>query len=263
LSLVKSLVKVEKKSISVEVRLSRPETKNAFDAHMISDLTKTFRSLAKDRSARFLVLTADGDTFCAGADLGWMKASARLSPVKNRADAEKLFEMFLVLKEFPRPTVTVVQGAAFGGGLGLVAASDIVLAEEGTKFSFSEVRLGLVPAVISSFILSKTSKPQVQEAMLTGRIFDARDAHDMGLLNFVGSKDAVAEKLMEYEKLFRNAGPEALQETKKLITALPTMTPARRRSQSVKVIADRRTSPEGQEGLRAFFEKRKPNWADN
>lgn len=243
-----------------EVILARPDLRNAFNPEMIAEITAVFKALAKRKDLRAVVLRGEGKSFCAGADLGWMKEMVKYSLAKNKKDSEKLYEMFAAIDACPLPVIGLVQGAAFGGALGLIACCDIVIAEEQTQFCFSEVKLGLVPAVISHFVLKKTSLGLVSPLMLLGRVFSCAEAERAGLVHsVVGLADLELTKNALLNQ-FGEVGPEAVRETKKLIHKLHGLTPPKSKAETTKVIAARRVSAEGQEGLQSFFDKKTPLW---
>jgi methylglutaconyl-CoA hydratase len=233
------------------VTLARPDVRNAFDAALISELAETFVDVGR---ARAVVLAADGPSFSAGADVEWMRSSADLSYDENLADALALRRMLEAIDRCPAPVVARVQGHALGGGCGLVACADVALAAEDAVFGFAEVRLGIVPAVISPFALAKIGPGAARRYFLTGERFDAATALRIGLVHEVAADlDATVERVLR-ELLW--AGPKAARAAKRLVLDAPLdgVETARR-------IAERRTSDEGQEGLRAFLEKRPPAWA--
>ena len=176
---------VDQQNSVVRVRLNRPETRNAFHPEMITELTTTFKKTCKEKSVRAVVLSGEGKSFCSGADLGWMNSMAKFSGAQNRKDSEKLFEMFQSLRDCPVPLICKVQGHVMGGALGLVAASDLVVADEGTQFCFSEAKLGLAPAVISAFVKDKVNFSGMSRWFLTADVFSSADARDMGLVHAV------------------------------------------------------------------------------
>ena len=253
-------ISVSEKNGVLSVRLNRPEFRNAFSVEMIEELTKAFQKPAQDNSIRALRLEGEGKVFCAGADLSYMKEMAKFSFEKNQEDAHVLRSMFESLASCAVPVITKVHGAAFGGGLGLIAASDIVIAEEKTQYCFSEVKLGLVPAVISEFVARKSALGVVTPWMLTGQIFTTNDAIRMGLVHFGSDMDGIEDQTNEIIHSLLEAGPQAVRETKKLLRQISVLSPDQLKTETTKVISERRVSPEGQEGLAAFFEKRNPSW---
>lgn len=241
--------------------LNRPDVHNAFNTMMIEELATAFRLDACAPGLRAVVLTANGKSFCAGADLHYMKSMAKFSHGENVRDAEGLYEMFDSGRNIPVPVIGKVFGHVMGGGLGLTAICDMVAGHKDTQFAFSEARLGLVPSVISSFILEKVPFGMANELMLTAETFSAARAREIGLLHFVGELEEVDDYLQSKIDIFLSCGPEAVRETKKL---LKYVNGNRDRldiqNRTTTVIAERRGSAEAQEGLSAFFEKKKPSW---
>ena len=244
-------LRVEQDGDLLRVTMARPERRNAFDAELIRELTQTFGKIGDD--VRAVLLAGEGRSFSAGADVDWMRSSIELSYEENVADARRLRMMLEGIDSCPAPVMARVHGHALGGGCGLVACSDIALADERTLFAFSETKLGIVPAVISPFALAKIGPSAARRYFVTGEKFDAQTALRIGLVHEVagdldGAVDAILGEL-------RSAGPEAARHAKKLVLERPDGLGTERR------IAQRRTSDEGQEGLRAFLEKRNPSWA--
>jgi len=240
------------------VRMNRPEVRNAFSQEMIAEMTEVFKSVSAD--IRLIVLSGAGSVFCAGADLNWMKSMALFTQKENEQDSLLLHGLFQSIRECAAPVLGVVHGAVFGGGLGLVAACDIVLCEEKTKLCFSEVKIGLVPAVISAFVFDKCSAGQAGPWMISGRVFDPMTAQRMGLVSEVADEEGLKALEAEMIHSLLNAGPEAVKATKKLLRDLPTWTLDMSRINTTQLIAERRVSSEGQEGIKAFLEKREASW---
>jgi methylglutaconyl-CoA hydratase len=242
------------------VWLNRPELRNAFDGLMVSELRKVLFDLRSLDGVRAIVLGGRGPCFCAGADLQWMKAMASFTRQENLREAQALADLFFTVYESPKPVVARVHGAALGGGSGLVAACDIPVAALGTQFAFSEVRLGIVPAVISPYVIAKIGESAARELFLTGERFEAVRALEIGLVRAAVPEDdldtAVEARVQELLK----AGPRAVAEAKALIREVSWRRVEDVQRYTVERIADLRVSPEGQEGMRAFLEKRKPNW---
>jgi methylglutaconyl-CoA hydratase len=238
-------LRVERDDDVLRLTLARPETRNAFDAALIAALAEAFVDVGR---ARAVVLAGDGPSFCAGADVEWMRASVDLDYEANVAEAMALRRMFEAIDRCPAPVVAAVQGHAFGGGAGLVACSDIVVADEGAVFAFSEVKLGIIPAVISPFVLPKIGPSAARRYFVTGERFDAATALRIGLVHEVTDDlDAAVEQVLAE---LRTAGPRAARAAKRLVLDRPDGPETARR------IAERRASPEGQEGLRAFLDSR-------
>jgi len=240
--------------------LSRPDVRNAFDNRMVKELRAVLDDLTASDSVRVVVLGGRGRVFSAGADLEWMKAVAAFGREENVREARELADLFFALSRSPKPVVARVQGAALGGGAGLVAAGDIAVAAEGTRFGFTEVRLGLIPAVISPYVLGKIGESAARELFLTGERFGAAKAQEIGLVHAVvpeADLDAVVDARV-HELL--QAGPQAIAAAKALLREVAGRRAEDVRQETVDRIAAVRASPEGQEGLRAFLEKRTPDW---
>jgi methylglutaconyl-CoA hydratase len=245
-----SALRIERDGELLRIALARPEVRNAFDAALIQELAEAFVDVGR---ARAVVLSGDGASFCAGADVEWMRASVDLDYEANVADATALRRMLEAVDTCPAPVVARVQGHALGGGAGLVACADIAVAAEDAVFGFSEVKLGIVPAVISPFALAKIGPSAARRYFVTGERFDAATALRIGLVHEVaGDPDATLERLLG-ELL--TAGPRATRAAKRLVLDAPLDG-----NETASRIAERRTSNEGQEGLRAFLERRRPNW---
>jgi methylglutaconyl-CoA hydratase len=247
-----SALKIERDDDLLHVTLARPETRNAFDAELIAELAEAFVDVGK---ARAVVLAGEGPSFCAGADVDWMRASIALDYDSNVADANALRGMLEAIDRCPAPVVARVQGHALGGGAGLVACADIAVADEKAVFAFSEVKLGIIPAVISPFALAKIGPSAARRYFLTGERFDATTALRIGLVHEVAADLDAAVEVVVAE--LRSAGPRAARHAKKLVLDRPDGPETARR------IAERRTSDEGQEGLRAFLERRSPSWSQH
>jgi methylglutaconyl-CoA hydratase len=243
------------------IALARPDERNAIDAQLARELREAIVAASAREEIRVIVLAGLGTMFCAGGDLAWMKSVAGESRERNLADAAELAELFETIDLSPKAVVARVQGAALGGGAGLVAVADIAVAEEGARFAFSEARLGLVPAVISPYVLRKIGVSAARELFVTGESFSAARAAQIGLVHRVvllekldAAVDACLHELLQ-------AAPGAIAAAKRMIRSVAGRPPEEVRERTVELIAERRASPEGQEGLAAFLEKRKPRWA--
>jgi methylglutaconyl-CoA hydratase len=242
------------------VFLNRPEVRNAFDGLMVTELRRAIFDLHAVESVRVIVLGGHGPAFCAGADLRWMQAMASFSREENLREAQALADLFFTVYESPKPIVARVHGAALGGGAGLVAAADIPIAALGTQFGFTEVRLGILPAVISPYVLGKIGESAARELFLTGERFEAVKAQEIGLVRAaVPPEDLDAAVAARVEALLQS-GPRAIAQAKRLIEEVSFRRVEDVQRYAVEAIAEIRVSAEGQEGLRAFLEKRKPNW---
>jgi methylglutaconyl-CoA hydratase len=244
------------------VALARPDARNALNAGLIGELRRCAEELAEDDKVRVVVLTGEGDFFCAGADIGYMRDTANFSYEENLEDARNLAAMFEAVDGCPKPVVARVKGAAIGGGVGLVAAADVAVAEEGTVFAFSEVRLGISPATIAPFVVRKIGHSQVRALFLTGERFDGVRAREIGLVHEVISEEDLDAAVQEKVEGLLAGGPEALAATKALLRELRDAAPDEVTEITARRIAGLRTGEEGQEGLGAFLEKRKPAWRE-
>lgn len=243
--------------------LNRPDKNNAFNATMISELNQALAEASQQQDIRLLVLRGQGKHFSAGADLGWMKASAELDYEANQADAKELNKLMFSLAEFPAPTLAAVQGAAFGGALGLIACCDLAIATKDAIFSLSEVRLGIAPAVISPYVVHAMGARNTRRYALSGERFDAYTAMTNGLLNEIYSANELDAAVNQWCHTFSLNGPQAMRATKALLQQVDNSLPsAELQTATENTIAQLRVSAEGQEGLQAFFDKRKPNWQE-
>ena len=254
------LVSLDSRGVAT-ITLNRPEVHNAFDDETIERLTRELRTLGDDEDVRVVLLTARGKTFCAGADLNWMKRSAEFSEAENLNDASSLSELLQVLDALPQPTVALIQGPAYAGGVGLICACDIAIAARHARFSLTEVRLGLIPAVISPFVINTIGDSYARRYFLTGESIDSADAERIGLVHEVVPDEALTVRGDTFVKLLLQGGPNAQAEAKNLIKAVHGRTlDGDMLVDLAKRIARIRVSDEGQEGINAFLEKRKPRW---
>jgi methylglutaconyl-CoA hydratase len=247
----------------VRVVLDRPEVRNAFNARMVGELSRTLAELAAlpGERLRLLLLEGEGNVFCAGADLAHMKQQASAGPARNLENARELGRMFSALAGFPVPVVSFVRGAAIGGGLGLAACSDFVLAEPQAVFATSEVVLGLVPALIGPYVVRRLGLAQAAPLMLTGRRVQAPEALRLGLAQrLVQPEEAAEEALAKVLREFLQAGPRAARATKALLLKIAPLPGPELFEATAAAIADARASSEGQLGLQAFFDRSAPPW---
>lgn len=245
------------------IKLNRPEVHNAFNTDMIKELTDAFQSVSEKKDLRALILSGEGKSFSSGADLTWMKSMVDYNFEENLKDSEVLYDMFAAGFNCPVPVIGKLHGHVMGGALGLAGICDLAAAETNTKFCFSEVLLGLVPAVISPFVLHKMNRACANEYMLTAQIFGAVPAKECGLVQFVGTDEEVDGYVNGLIHQLRLSGPEALRETKNLLRKVgqnQQVVGKEIKAETTRVIAERRVSEEGQEGLKGFLEKRNPSW---
>ena len=255
-------IKVQLGESMAWVNLDRPEVRNALNPDLIRELTEVFDWLNSRDDIRVIILKGNGKAFCAGADLAYMKDMAGFSYNQNLADAQNLSKLFQTIYFCNKAVIVDVHGACIGGANGIIAAADIVIAEKETKFAFSEVRLGITPATISPFVVQKIGNTVAKELMLTGRRFTADEAKDFRLVNVVVNEDEMIDTERQFIEHFMHASPDAIAECKNLLRMV-SGTDDRFNPvfmQTSIAIANQRISKAGQEGMAAFFEKRKPSW---
>ncbi len=242
------------------ITLNRPEIHNAFDEHLIAQLTSALEALATDATVRAVVLTGAGRSFSAGADVDWMRRMADNDEATNLADARRLERLLRTLDELPRPTIAMVNGAALGGGTGLTACCDIAIAAEAAVFGTTEVRLGIIPATIGPYVMRAIGARQARRYFLTGERIGAAEARRIGLVHEVVSASELEAKTRAVIEAIRAGGPEAVREAKRLVRLVEDTPSERIGDLTPGLIAARRAAAEGKEGIRAFLEKRKPGW---
>lgn len=247
---------VEKEKGVKEVWLNRPELHNAFNAELIEEMIVVFESL---KNERLIILSGRGTSFCAGADLNWMKAMKNYSKEENFRDSKRLAKMFSTINDCDVPVIGRVNGHALGGGVGLVSVCDFVIANQEATLGFTEVRLGLIPAVISPYCISKIGESNARAWMISGERFSAEEAKRMGLVHDITAPNELDLRVEEMKKKFLAAGPLAAREAKRLIRGVMRNLKASE-DFTCQMISERRVSTEGQEGMRALLEKDKPAW---
>ncbi|KAF1008853.1 MAG: Short-chain-enoyl-CoA hydratase [Luteibacter sp.] len=258
-----SAVELSRSGAVARLTMNRPEVHNAFDDALIADLTRAIDELDRDDGVRAVVLTGEGASFSAGADLNWMRGMAKASEEENRADSLRLARLMRRLQFLSKPTIARVNGAAFGGGVGLVACCDIAIAADGAKFALSEVKLGLVPAVISPYVIAAIGLRQARRLFVTGEIFGAAHALSIGLVHETVSAEALDGAVERVVGLLGKGGPVAQDEAKRLALAMGGMTEKDMEAvdeRNASLIARLRVSSEGQDGLSAFLDKGLPAW---
>jgi methylglutaconyl-CoA hydratase len=242
------------------IRLNRPDVRNAFNPEMIHKLTHAFKHMHHEPNIRAVTIEGEGSVFCAGADLGWMQSLVNSSVDQNKEDAERLHGLFHAIWNCEVPVVCCVQGAAFGGALGLMAVSDYVICDEKASLCFSEVKLGIAPAVISEYLLKKCNLSHASAWMLSGVPFSAREAEIAGLVHRVVPAHDISSEKEKFLKNILEAGPQAVRSVKSLLREIPHIKDREVMERTTSLIAFLRASAEGQEGLKSFLEKRKPSW---
>ncbi len=255
---------IERRGPVAWLTLNRPHLHNAFDDALVAELTTALRAAERDSTVRAVVLTGAGASFSAGADLNWMRGMAKASEAENRADSLRLAELLRTLDFFPKPAIARVNGSAYGGGVGLIAACDIAIGAEGAKFALSEVKLGLVPAVISPYVTAAIGARHARRLFISGEVFDAMEAARIGLLHQCVSAAQLDDAVDRTLHFLAKGGPTAQREAKQLALRITGLTPEnamRLDAENAALIARLRVSEEGQQGLSAFLEKHAPPWA--
>jgi len=243
------------------ITFNRPDIHNAFNATVISEMSAVFHEIAKDNTLRAVVLTGAGKSFCAGADLNWMKAVKEQGYENNLKESNLLADLFYQIFTCPLPVIGKINGAAIGGGTGFVALCDIAIAAKSAVFSFSEVKIGLVPACIGPYVIKKMGEGRARELFISGERMDAARALQVGLINSVVDDNQLDAAVAELQATIISSGPHAVAMAKKLIGEVPAMAPEEFRPYTAEMIARLRVSEEGQEGMDAFLNKRQPKWA--
>jgi methylglutaconyl-CoA hydratase len=242
------------------VTLNRPDIKNAFNDDMIQELIQCYKKLGTSDSVRVVTLTGEGTAFCAGADLHWMGKMVDYSFEENLDDAREVSRLMETIFDCPKPTIALVNGPAIGGGTGLAAANDIVIASDKALFSLSEVKLGIVPACISPYVIRRMGEKNAREYFITGDRIDAALAEKTGLANYSVDSGDLQSKANEIIRKILSSGPNAITVCKELLNKVPTMELKEAGEYTARVIAEIRITDEAQEGIRAFLNKRKPSW---
>jgi methylglutaconyl-CoA hydratase len=255
-------IEVSKKNGTFIVSLNRPEVHNAMNELLMTELTNCFKELSSDNTVKTIVLTGKGKSFCAGADLNWMKSMVNYSKEENIKDSRLLLDLYETIYSCPKPVIGRINGHAFGGGLGLIAVCDITISLPGLKFAFSETNLGIIPSVISTYVSPRVNPASMRRLFITGERFDSIVARDIGLIDFVVKPEEFDSKVEYYIEQLRSSGPIAMNEVKNLIKNLQEMHIEKYKEFTVEKISELRISEEGQEGINAFLEKRKPKWRE-
>ena len=255
-------IKVFEDSKCLTIELNRPDKHNAFHPEMIKELTEAFQAAQKQAHLRMVLLKGNGSSFCAGGDLEWMKSMASFSEKENVEDATRLFDMFDAARKLPMPLVSYVHGNVMGGGLGFLGVSDYVIANEATKFCFTEVKWGLAPAVISPFVLNKSNHPKLRWVMMSAELFNVAQAMELNLVQDFATSATMLKKLDHFREQMMSVSKDGVRESKRLLNFIMDKQWAQYRKECSETIARRRASPEGQKGLKAFLEKQNPNWSE-
>jgi len=243
--------------------LNRPQVHNAMNEQLMKELTQCFKKANKDTATRIIILTGKGKSFCAGADLNWMKSMVNYSKEENIRDSRLLLDLYESIYQCDKPVIARVNGHAFGGGIGLFAACDLAIGTPECKFAFSEVKLGIIPAVISTYIARRVlGLAHMRRFFVTGERFTGDDAKRIGLLDNCVPEEELDTTIQKYVKILRSSGPQAIIEVKQLLSSYEKLPLENYKEHTVETIADLRISEEGQEGITAFLEKRKAIWSE-
>ncbi len=259
--MVYQTIKLQIKDMVATITLNRPEVHNAMNEQLMNELTSCFKEISENKAINCIILTGNGSSFCAGADLNWMKSMVAYSKEENIKDSTLLLELYNQIYNCPKPVIGKINGHAFGGGLGLIAVCDITIGLSNKKYAFSEAKLGIIPSVISSFVSYRMKPADMRRLFITAQRFDTSTAHNIGLIDVIASEEEFDDIIQLYVSLVLSSGPQAIAEIKQLITQLTKMDTKQFQQYSVEKIAQLRISKEGQEGISAFLEKRKPKWS--
>lgn len=255
-------INIKKEKNVTTIYLNRPDVHNALNEKLMKELISCFKELYEDGSTKIIILTGNGKSFCAGADLHWMKSMIRYSEEENIKDSRILLDLYEIIYNCPKPVIGRINGSAFGGGIGLLAVCDIVIAVSDCKFAFSEVKLGIIPAVVSTYIVRRIGISNMKRLFITGERFDSNYAKEIGLVDHVVSEQELNDIIKHYIELLSFSGPKAVAEIKKLIDNYEKFDLEKYKEFVVKKIAELRVSDEGHEGINAFLEKRKAKWSE-
>ncbi len=255
-------IEVFKKTDVATVSLNRPEVHNAMNEPLMKELTNCFKDISNDNTIRVVVLTGNGKSFCAGADLNWMKSMVNYTKEENIKDSRLLLDLYETINICPKLVIGKINGHAFGGGIGLIAVCDITISIPGLKFAFSEANLGIIPSVISTYVSPRVSAADMRRLFITAERFDSTIAHKIGLIDYIVNPEVLDAKVDFYIEQSRSSGPLAIGEVKNLIKNLRKMSIEKYKEFTIEKISELRVSQEGQEGINAFLEKRKPKWRE-
>lgn len=245
----------------ITIKLNRPDVHNAMSEKLMKELTNCFKEISKDDNVKIIILTGNGKSFCAGADLNWMKSMAKYTMEENIRDSKLLLDLYEAIYSCPKPVMGKINGHAFGGGIGLIAVCDITIGVSGKKYAFSEVNLGIIPSVISTYIVRRIGLSNMRRLFITGERFTSEYAKEIGLLDYVVSEKEFDSKIQVYIEQLHSSGPKAIKEVKNLVDHYEKLDIEKYKEYTVKKISELRVSDEGQEGINAFLEKRKPKWS--
>jgi methylglutaconyl-CoA hydratase len=255
-------IELQRKKDITTIILNRPKVHNSMNEKLMKELTSCFKKINNDKKTRIIILTGKGKSFSAGADLNWMKSMANYSKKENIQDSKLLLDLFETIYKSPKPVIGLINGHAFGGGIGLIAVCDITIAPPDIKFAFSEVKLGIIPSIISTYIVRRTGISNMRRLFITGERFNSQYAKQIGLIDYIVPEEEIEAEIQKNIKKIKTSGPNAIIEIKKLIEKYQKTDIEKYKEHTVKKISELRISEEGQEGIKAFLEKRKSKWSD-
>ena len=255
-------IQTTKQDTIFTISLNRPEVHNAMNDTMMKELTNCFKKISIDEEIKVVIITGNGKSFCAGADLNWMKSMANYSKEENIQDSKLLLDLYESIYACAKPVIGKINGHAFGGGVGLVAVCDITISTPEKKFAFSETKLGIIPSVISTYVVRRIGLFNMRRLFITGERFTSEYAKEIGLIDYIAKEDEIDEFVNKYINLLFSSGPKSIIEIKNLVENYQKMNLDEYKKFTVEKIAELRVSKEGQEGISAFLEKRKPDWSE-
>jgi methylglutaconyl-CoA hydratase len=255
-------IEIQRQNDITTITLNRPEVHNSMNEKLMKELISCFKKYNNDKDTRVIILTGKGKSFSAGADLNWMKSMANYSKEENIKDSGLLSDLFEIIYKSPKPIIGRINGHAFGGGIGLIAVCDITIAPPDIKFAFSEVKLGIIPSVISTYIVKRIGTSNMRRLFITGERFNSQYAKQIGLIDYIVPEEEIDNEIQKNIKKIKTSGPKAINEIKKLVEKYQKLDIEKYKEHTVKKISELRISEEGQEGIKSFLEKRKSKWGD-
>lgn len=255
-------LEIQRKNKITTITLNRPEVHNAMNEKLMKELTYCFKKLNDDDSTKIIILTGKGKSFSAGADLNWMKSMVNYSKEENIQDSKLLSDLYETIYKSRKPVIGHINGHAFGGGIGLISVCDITFAPPDKKFAFSEVKLGIIPSVISTYIVRRIGLSNMRRLFITGERFNSQYAKEIGLIDYIVPEDKINDEINNNIEILKTSGPNAINEIKKIVNQYEILDIKKYKEHTINKISELRISKEGQEGINAFLEKRKTKWSD-